>query len=194
MDYIKSFEQFVSESDNSEIQPEKKHMVAEAIEHEPRLIPAITEILNAQIANELNSSQIYRSMSAWLDDKGWIGGSALFFKYAEEELAHMTKIYKYLYEKNCRAIVPACAAPAIDYAGVRELTEAGLQHEIQVTTNWTNIANLAKENNDHDTFSFAMAFVNEQREEEEKLRNILFKMDLEMPNYELDELFADLVG
>lgn len=194
MEHFKTFEQFIAESENKETTVEKKHMVAEAIEHEPRLIPAITEILNAQIANELNSSQIYRSMSAWLDDKGWIGGSALFFKYAEEELAHMTKIYKYLYEKNCRAIVPACAAPAIDYTGVRELTEAGLQHEFEVTTNWTNIANLAKENNDHDTYTFAMAFVNEQREEEEKLRNILFKMDLEMPNWKIDELFSDILG
>lgn len=194
MEHFKSFEQFIAESSNIETTVEKKHMVAEAIEHEPRLIPAITEILNAQIANELNSSQIYRSMSAWLDDKGWIGGSALFFKYAEEELAHMTKIYKYLYEKNCRAIVPACAAPAIDYVGVRELTEAGLQHEFEVTTNWTNIANLAKENNDHDTYTLATAFVNEQREEEEKLRNILFKMDLEMPNWKIDELFSDIIG
>jgi ferritin len=192
MKHFKSFEQFIAES-NGEIKPEVE-ATNEAIEHEPRLVPAVTEILNAQIANELNSSQIYRSMSAWLDDQGWIGGSKLFFKYAEEELAHMTKIYNYLYEKNCRAIVPACSAPVLDYPGVRELVEAGLQHEFEVTTNWTNIANLAKDNNDHDTYTLAMGFVNEQREEEEKLRNILFKMDLEMPNWKIDELFSDILG
>lgn len=177
MKHIKTFNEFVNES---------------TIEQAARLIPAINEILNTQIANELNSSQIYRSMSAWLDNEGWIGGSALFFQYAEEELTHMTKIYKYLYEKNCRAIVPACAAPAIEYMGIRELVEAALQHEFEVTTNWTNIASLAKENNDHDTYSLAITFVNEQREEEEKLRNILFKMDLDTPKWRLDELFTEI--
>jgi len=193
MEHFKSFEQFISESSNKQT-AEKKHMVAEAIEHEPRLIPAITEILNAQIANELNSSQIYRSMSSWLDDKGWIGGSALFFKYADEELAHMSQIYKYIFEKNCRAIVPSCNPVPVDYQSVRQVAESGLAHEMKVTADWTSIANLAKENNDHDTYTFAMKFVNEQREEEEKLRNILFKMDLDMPNWKIDELFNDLLG
>lgn len=189
MKHFKSFEQFIAESEDK-----KSAEVNEAIEHEARLIPAITEILNKQIANELESSQIYRSMSAWLDDKGWIGGSALFFKYADEELAHMSSIYKYIYEKNCRAIVPPCNPVPIDYPGVREVAEAALAHEMKVTADWTAIANLAKDNNDHDTYTLAMKFVNEQREEEEKMRNILFKMDLEMPNWKIDELFSDLLG
>lgn len=47
--------------------------INEQIEQMPRLSQTIANILNAQIKNELVSSQIYRGMSAWLDDKGWIG-------------------------------------------------------------------------------------------------------------------------
>jgi ferritin len=184
MSYIKSFNDFINESNKTN----------EGLEHEARLLKPVIDLLNAQIANELDSSQIYRSMSAWLDEEGWVDGSELFFKYADEELGHMSKIYKYLYEKNCRAVVPTCKPVPFEYKDIRALVEAALEHEIKVTADWTNIANIAQENNDHDTYTLAMSFVNEQREEEEKVRNILFKMDLDMPNWKIDELFGDLLG
>jgi hypothetical protein len=33
----------------------------------------------------------------------------------------------------------------------------------------------------------------EQREEEEKIRNILFSMDLDMPKWKIDEMFKNLI-
>ena len=198
MKYIKTFEDFVNESENNK--PEdiinESEMVAlyeSAIEQESRLSSGITEILNQQILNELESSQMYRSMSAWMDDAGWINGSQLFFKYADEELGHMSKIYKYLYEKNCRAIVPASGEVQQEFKDVRLIAEAALEHEMKVTKNWNDIANKAKSEDDHDTYTLALSFVNEQREEEEKIRNILFQMDLDMPKWKIDELFKELL-
>jgi len=198
MKYIKSFTDFVNESENTKEEKtvNESEMVAlyeSAIEQEPRLSSGITEILNTQIMNELNSSQMYRSMSAWMDDAGWINGSQLFFKYADEELTHMTKIYKYLYEKNCRAVVPTPPDVAKDYKDVRAIVEGALEHEMLVTKNWNDIANKAKSEDDHDTYTLALSFVNEQREEEEKIRNILFQMDLDMPKWKVDELFGELM-
>ena len=67
-----------------------KHIVPfslfEGIEDKGRLSDKITGILNKQIKNELLSSQIYRGMSCWLDDKGWIDASKYFFKSAQEEI------------------------------------------------------------------------------------------------------------
>lgn len=181
----------IRRSDDSEIITEEAKK--NSIEQKPRLSKGITGILNKQIENELYSSQIYRSFSAWLDDKGWIGGSELFFKYADEELGHMSKIYKYLYEKNARAIVPNVKNVPQEFNDVRDLVSKALEHEMKVTKNWNEIANKAKAEDDNDTYSFALGYVNEQREEEEKIRNILFSMDLDMPKWKIDELFKNLL-
>ena len=164
-----------------------------SIEQKARLSNGITAILNKQIENELYSSQVYRAFSAWLDDEGWIGGSELFFKYADEELGHMSKIYKYLYEKNARAIVPNVKNVPVNFENIRDVVVKALEHEMRVTKNWNDIANKAKGEDDNDTYSFALGYVNEQREEEEKIRNILFSMDLDMPKWKIDELFKNLL-
>jgi ferritin len=133
-----------------------------SVEQKPRLSKSITSVLNKQIENELYSSQVYRSFSAWLDDKGWIGGSELFFKYADEELGHMSKIYKYLYEKNARALVPNVKNVPQEFNDIRDLVEKALEHEMRVTKNWNEIANKAKAEDDNDTYSFALGYVNKK--------------------------------
>lgn len=159
-----------------------------------RLSPSILEILNEQIKNELNSSQIYRAMACWLNDAKWPSGTDLFIKYADEELIHMSKIYKYLFDKNCHAIVPCCDECESDYEDIQDLIETSLQHEIDVTNEWETISNLAKEEGDNTTYEFAQWFLKEQTEEEDKFRTVLEKMDLDMPKYEIDDLFADMLG
>ena len=164
-----------------------------SIEQKTRLSKGVAAILNKQIENELYSSQVYRAFSAWLDDEGWIGGSQLFFKYADEELGHMSKIYTYLYEKNAKAIVPNVKNVPVNFNNVRDVVAKALEHEMKVTKNWNDIANKAKGEDDNDTYSFALGYVNEQREEEEKIRNILFSMDLDMPKWKIDEMFKNLI-
>jgi ferritin len=165
----------------------------ENIENDKRLSDKILDILNKQIKNELESSQIYRAMSCWLDDNGWIGASKYFFKSAQEELIHMDKIYQYLFDRNCLAKVPTVGAVKQEYKDIKNILEESLEHEIEVTENWENIANLAKNEGDNTTYDFSQWFLNEQKEEEEKFRNLLFKINLDIPKWELDELFEDLI-
>jgi len=165
----------------------------EGIEDKGRLSDKITEILNKQIKNELQSSQIYRGMTCWLDDNGWIDSSKYYFKSAQEELIHMDKIYQYLFSRNVLAVVPTCDEVEQEFDDIREIVEKSLEHEMDVTKNWENISEAAEEDGDSTTFEFAQWFLKEQVEEEEKFRNILFKMNLDMPKYEIDELFGDLM-
>jgi ferritin len=130
-------------------------------------------------------------MSCWLDDNGWIESAKRFFKDADEELEHMKKIYQYLFDKNCKPKVPTCEAVEEEFKDIREVVEKSLEHEMEVTKNWDDISNLAKKEGDNNTYLFSQWFVNEQKEEEEKYRNILFKMDLDMPDYELDEYIGE---
>ena len=80
--------------------------IFEGIEKEGRLSETIIDILNKQIKKELMSSQIYRGMSCWLDNEGWVDAPKYFFTSAQEELTHMDKIYQYLFDRNVLAKVP----------------------------------------------------------------------------------------
>jgi ferritin len=163
------------------------------IENKGRLSDNILKLLNEQIKNELVSSQIYRAMSCYLDDKGWIESQKYYFKSAQEEIIHMEKIYEYIFEKNCKAEVPACEKVKDDYKNIRNVVEESLNHEMEVTENWNNIANTSMKDKDNDTYALSQWFLKEQVEEESKFRDILFKMNLDMPDYEIDELFGDLI-
>jgi ferritin len=171
----------------------KKFNLFESIEDKERLSKSVSTILNTQIKNELQSSQIYRGMSCWLDDSGWIGASKYYFKTAQEELSHMDKVYEYLFSRNAQAKVPTCVEVKQDFKSIREVLEVSLKHEMTVTKNWEDISDLAKKEGDNTTYEFAQGFLKEQIEEEEKFRNLLYKLDLDMPDWKTDELFEDLM-
>lgn len=128
-----------------------------------------------------------------LDDKGWIGGSKYYFKTAQEELGHMDKVYQYLFDRNALAKVPTTDEVKQNFKSIREVLEDSLEHEIKVTENWEAISELAKKEGDNTTYEFAQGFLKEQVEEEEKFRNLLFKLDLNMPDWKTDELFESLL-
>ena len=50
------------------------------LEFKSRLQPNVISILNSQIANELQSIQIYRGMACYLDNIGWSNASKYFMK------------------------------------------------------------------------------------------------------------------
>jgi len=163
------------------------------IENKSRLSDKVTKLLNEQIKNELESSQIYRAMSCWLDEKGWIGAQKYFFNSAKEELKHMDKLYEYIFDRNAKAKTPNVGDVETDFKDIREIIEKSLDHEMNVTKNWEDIAEAALSSGDNTTYEFSQWYLKEQVEEESKFRDILFKLNLDMPKYELDELFEDLM-
>lgn len=163
--------------------------VFEGIEKEGRLSEKIIDILNKQIKRELMSSQIYRGMSCWLDNEGWVDAPKYFFTSAQEELVHMDKVYQYLFDRNVLAKVPVTEEVKQEFENIREVIESSLEHEINVTKNWEEISEIAKDEEDSTTYEFAQWFLKEQVEEENKWRDILDKMNLELPKWRLDELF-----
>lgn len=170
----------------------KSHELNESFqpELEARLDTQVISVLNEQIVNELASSQIYRAMSCWLDDQGWVNAPVYFFNAADEELNHMRKIYRYLFSKNCLAEVREVSAPIAKFNDIRDLLNKSLEHEMQVTKNWEDIAELSKQKGDNTTYEFAQWFIKEQIEEEEKFRDFLDKLNLDLPKWKLDECFG----
>ena len=165
--------------------------VNESIEYEKRLTQPIIDILNQQIKNELESSQIYRGMSCWLDDKGYNEMSKYYFKSADEELTHMNRIYEYMFDKNCKPKVPVVGEVKQEFKDVREVLEESLKHEILISKNWSDIAELALSEKDSFTYQESQWYISEQKEEEQRLRDILFKID-DMPKWAIDNTFKEL--
>jgi ferritin len=165
----------------------------ESIENEPRINEQLVKILNEQIKNELQSSQIYRGMACWLDDNGWISASKYFFKSGQEELIHMDKIYNYLFDRNCLAKVPTCDLVKQEFTDLKEILEDSLKHEIEVSKNWNDIANLALKLNDNTTYVFSQWFQNEQVEEEIKFRDLIFYLNLDTPKHQMEKKFKSLL-
>ncbi len=162
------------------------------LEDVKRLSNNILNLLNTQIKNELQSSQIYRGMSAQADDNGQIGASKYYFKTGGEELVHMDKIYKFIFDRNASVIVPATESVKQNFTDIKEVVTESLNHEMLVTKQQENISQTAKQEGDNTTYHFAQQFLSEQIEEEAKFRDILFKINLNMPNQKIDELFESL--
>lgn len=162
-----------------------------SLDKKPRLSPAIADLLNKQIMREMYSCNLYKQLSAWLDDNSWTNGAKLFLKYGNEETTHADKIISYMYDMNNKVDISAIERPVVQAKSIREVLTASLQHEIEVTGNWREIAIASMKEGDMTTFGIAQWFISEQIEEEAKFRDFLFKLNLNMPNYELDEEFAE---
>lgn len=161
-------------------------MKVQRIESAPQLCSEVASILNTQITNEHQSAQIYFAISAFLDDRGWNNAGKLFLKYGHEEMTHMKKIQEYMYDRNNKVVIQPITSVQSDYVDIRGALSAALQHEIQVTQNWNDIACIAREHGDYTTMHFAKWFLDEQIEEEDKFRSLLSLINLGMPNWELD--------
>ena len=172
-------------------QPEKK-VETTSPQNKPMICPEVLNVLNQQIQNELFSSQIYAAMASWLDNAGWPGGSKLFLKYSKEELTHMYKIYEFIFSRNGRAYTPDCSKPPCDFSNIRDIMNKSLVHEMGVTANWENIANVAKEKGCNESLFFSKWFLDEQVEEEEKFRNLLFALDRGTPDWRIDEILSSM--
>lgn len=144
---------------------------------EKRISDKIHELLNTQIANELNSSRLYLAISQWADYNGYFGIAKLYRKYSEEELVHMNKIYSYLQDRNALPAVPATKMYATNFKDVQFVVNETFVHEKEVSGNWKDIWLAAMVEKDGHTFDLAMWFLHEQTEEEAKAINLNDKLE-----------------
>lgn len=163
------------------------------LEFKQTLPQPVIDILNIQIGNELYSANMYKACASWCSNGPWSNAFKLFYKYGQEEMIHMDKIIEYLDDRNCKFIIPACIKPPSEFSDIREILEKALEHEIQVTKNWEDISNIALSNKDNTTHELATWFLKEQTEEMVKIRELLYKLDLGMPNWELDTQIKELL-
>ena len=143
-----------------------------------RLSPQIEKILNLQIANELNSSKLYRAMSNGLEYSGWNGAAKLWKKYAEEESKHAEKVIDYMQDLDCLPQIPATEMPPKEWDDIKVVAQKSYDHEWVITTQWKKIAAEAMKEADLLTFGLAQEFIKEQVEELRKSQYWLDRIEM----------------
>ncbi|MDY4279498.1 MAG: non-heme ferritin [[Pasteurella] mairii] len=139
---------------------------------------AITKKLNEQINLEFYSSNVYLQMSAWCANKGFEGAAAFLLRHADEEMAHMQKLFAYINETGGMPLLGKIEAPKHNYASLKEVFEITLEHEKYVTSKINELVEVTFAHKDHSTFNFLQWYVAEQHEEEKLFNSILDKFNL----------------
>lgn len=105
-------------------------------------------------------------MAAYFDAANLAGFSNWMRVQVQEELAHATKFYEYVNQRDGRVILTAIEAPPTQWKSSLEVFEETYKHEQQVTRLINQLADLAIQEKDHMTREFLQWFVAEQVEEE----------------------------
>lgn len=133
---------------------------------------------NTQIGEELFSSYLYLSMSAWFQGINLTGFANWMRVQAQEELTHAMKIYDYVLERGGKVNLGAIKAPLGKWKTPAEPFDAALKHEQHITACINNLVNLAIEERDHAANIFLQWFVTEQVEEEANASDIVERLKL----------------
>ena len=134
--------------------------------------------LNAQVNEELFSSYIYLSMSAYLESVSLKGHANWMRMQAKEELVHAMKFYDYIIERGGKVVLDTIKAPQTKWKSSLDAFEDAYKHEQYITNKINKLVDLANSQKDHATSSMLKWFVDEQVEEEASADEIVQKLKL----------------
>ena len=130
--------------------------------------------LNAQIGREFAAAHQYVAIGAYYAGTTFPQLAAFFYKQAEEEREHATRMINYLIDAGVRVQLGEIGAPrsSFDDAIVAPIRLA-LEQEKAVTVNIARLFELARDTRDYASESFIQWFVDEQVEEESTMDALL---------------------
>lgn len=135
----------------------------------------VLSLLNEQIWLENTASFFYLKLSKLFNDNNYFGISNFFLEQSNEEREHMVKLFTYVMEQEGDVIVPNynfLEDEEHDF-DILNLFECSLENERKVTNSINKIISKCKEVGDYTTENFLQWFVVEQREEENKFKEII---------------------
>lgn len=138
----------------------------------------IEKALNEQINEEMFSSYLYLSMSAYFADMNLNGFANWMRVQSQEEMAHAMKIFDYVCERGGKVTLQAIAQPESKWKNVVEVVEETMKHEMKITGLINKLADLAVTEKDHATGNFLQWFVTEQVEEEANVSDLLNQLKM----------------
>ena len=150
--------------------------------------------INEQINAELWSAYLYLSMSMDAEAKGYKGVANWFFVQWQEEQDHARILMNYLNSRDAKVELKPISEVRSEWNSVLEMFQETLKHEKVVTALINNLAAIANDDNDFASKNMLVWFVDEQVEEEESARDMIFAAESVEGNkygmYQLDKELA----
>ena len=159
----------------------------------------LSERLHAAINNQINaelwSAYLYLSMSMDAEAKGLKGVSNWFYVQWLEEQDHARILLNYLNSRDAKVELKPIAEVRTEWNSVLEMFQETLKHEKVVTSLINNLATIAAEDSDFASSNMLVWFVNEQIEEEESAREMIFAAEsVEGDKYGMYQLDKELAA
>lgn len=138
----------------------------------------VAEELLKQVNREFLSERLYIAMEYYFKSLDLNGYAKLFNDYALEERNHAYKMLEFLDEHNCSTTISGIEDVLTSYTSPKDVFEKAYAHEIQVTKWITDIYKLAIKEGDIASQQFLDWYIEEQREEEDKMLERLNRLKL----------------
>jgi ferritin len=139
---------------------------------------SLEKALNEQITREIFSSLLYQSMAGYYTRQNLSGFANWMNIQAKEEMDHAMKLFHYLLDRGGETQIGAMEAPQNSWSTPVSAFEAAYKHELFITENITNLADLAIQEKDHATNNLIQWFITEQVEEEANVDEIVNKLKM----------------
>jgi bacterioferritin B len=135
--------------------------------------PRFVEALNEQMAREFGASQQYIAVAVHYDDATLPQLAAFFYAQSVEERNHAMMMCQYLLDAGERPVIAGVNAPSSDFDGLVEPVRIALEQERNVTEAISQLAAVAREENDFVSDQFVQWFLKEQVEEIATMSDLL---------------------
>ena len=151
--------------------------------------------INEQINAELWSAYLYLSMSMDAESKGYKGVANWFFVQWQEEQDHARIFMNYLNSRDAKVELKPIKEVPVAWNSVLEMFQETLKHEKVVTSLINNLAAIAAEDRDFASSNMLVWFIDEQIEEEENARDMIFAAEsVEGDKYGMYQLDKELAA
>ena len=138
----------------------------------------IQSALNEQINSEFLAWYTYLAMSSYFKSISLNGFARWIGKQAQREMTHAMKIYEFLHERDATVGFSSIHEPPSNWRSPLDAISEAYRREQEASGRINNLVDLAMRNRAHATNTFLQWFVNEQVEEEARLRAIAKKLEL----------------
>ncbi len=132
-----------------------------------------TQALQEQIGREFAAAHQYTAIGVHYDALTLPRLASFFYKQAEEEREHATRMINYLIDPGVPVALGEIAAPRTGFDDHIEPITVALAQEQGVTVSIARLFEMARDTRDYASESFMQWFVDEQVEEEAAIQGLL---------------------
>lgn len=126
----------------------------------------LSNAMNEQIKNELESYYIYLSMAAWLHSKSLDGMGHYMRCQAHEEMVHAMKFYNHVIDRGGQVLLQDLKQLKTEWSSPQELFQDAYEHEKFISGKINDLTTIAREEREYASEPILAWFCDEQIEEE----------------------------